>query len=295
MVNPRIRSAGRVPGEISYRMVGLFAGAFLLLIILLMSIHVVNYGERGVLTTWGKVSPDPLPEGIYFKMPVAQNIYNMDVKVQKMQGVADSASKDLQSLDTTIALNYHIDDAEATVVYKNIGTLRMIEDKVIDPGIQEACKAGTAQFTAEELITKRPLVKETIKELLGERLSHYGIILDDFSIVNFQFSSEFDVAIEHKVTAEQNALRAQWELEKYKIEQQMQIEAAKAYADAILTRAKADANATVIRAEADAEAFRLRNAELTPILVEYLQLMQWNGVLPQFMGTQAVPFINVSN
>jgi regulator of protease activity HflC (stomatin/prohibitin superfamily) len=146
--------------------------------------------------------------------------------------------------------------------------------KIIDPVIQEAVKSGMARFTAEELITKRPEVKEVIEGIMSETLNKRGIRVIDFNIVNFNFSAAFDNAIEAKVTAEQEALAAKNKLEQIKFEAQQAVESAKGRAEAIEIEAKA-----------------LRNS---PDILELRAIEKWNGVLPQVTG-ESVPFVNLNN
>ena len=246
---------------------GLAVGG-ILSFLLFTSIAIVPAGYRGVLLTFGAVTGKPLPEGIHFIIPVVQKVVNMEVRTIKYQADADSASKDLQSVTTTVALNYHLDPSKVCKIYKKLG--REYQDRVIIPAIEESVKASTAKFTAEELITKRPKVKEEISNILKERLDDYGIIVETVNIVNFRFSEEFDRAIEEKVTAEQRALTAKRLLEKVKFEAQQKIEAAKG----------------------EAEAIRIINDQLekSPYYLQWLAIQKWDGKLPLVTGN-AMPFI----
>ena len=195
----------------------------------------------------------------------------MDVKIQKDEVEAPAASKDLQTVRSVVALNYHLDPEQVATVYQEIGI--DYNSRIIAPSLQEAVKAGTAEFTAEELITKRPDVRERIKVLLTEKLTPRGIILDEFNIVEFEFSPTFNEAIEAKVTAEQDALAAQNKLERVKFEALQRIEEAKGKAQAITIESQA-----------------LRN---NPQVLQLRSLEKWDGKLPQFLGSDAIPFINI--
>ena len=157
-----------------------------------------------------------------------------------------------------------------------MGIGKEYRERIIDPALQEAVKSATALYTAEELITKRPEVKDTIKTLLVERLSQEYILVDEFSIVNFDFSPSFNQAIEAKVTAEQNALASKNKLEQVKYEAEQRIATAKGEAEAI--RIQADA----IQSQGGAEYVNLKAIE------------KWNGVLPSYMmGNGTVPFVTI--
>ena len=186
------------------------AGLFCL-ILLLNSFYTVNAGERGVLLTFGSVDPIAKQPGLGVKIPLIQNMVVMSVQTLKYEADATAASKDLQIVSAKIATNYHIVPETVPTLYTNLGVNYGVS--VIMPMEQEVTKSVTAQFTAEELITKREEVRMKIKDTLKERLAERGIIVEEVSITNFDFSKSFNDAIEYKVTMEQNALAAKNKLE----------------------------------------------------------------------------------
>lgn len=255
---------------------GLIIGVVLVLLLLLKPWVVVGPGERGVVLNFGAVQDYVLDEGLHFRVPIMQRVVMMDVKVQKTEIEAVSASADLQDVTSTVALNYHVIPDKANVVYQTIGL--NYKERIIDPAIQEVLKAVSARYSAEELITKRPAVSAEMQETLTRRLMPYNIAVDAVSIVAFRFSKVFTEAIEAKQTAEQLALKAKRDLERVKIEAEQKITAAKA----------------------EAEALRLQRANISPDLIELRRIEanlkaieKWNGVLPQVTGGGAVPFIGI--
>lgn len=263
------------PGTILFIVLSAFLFIILGGIILFGAWYTIDAGYRGVLLTFGEPSPVVSQPGFHFKVPLAQSVQKLEVRTTKIQVDADSASKDLQDVQTTIALNYHLMPESVIDLYKDIGT--SYENRVINPAIQESVKSVTARFTAEELITRRPEVRDGIKEQLSERLGKYYMLVDDFNIVNFQFSEEFDKAIEAKVTAEQLKFKADRDLERIKVE----------------------AEQKVTQAQAEAEALRLQKQEITPDLVKLrmievqrLAIEKWNGILPKVTGT-SMPLVNL--
>jgi regulator of protease activity HflC (stomatin/prohibitin superfamily) len=243
----------------------------ILLIVLFNSFQVVGAGERGVVfSKLSGVRDAQLGEGLHFKIPFIEEIIPIDVKVQKSQTDARAASKDLQNISSTIAVNFHLDPSRAHKVYQEIGV--SYKERVIDPAVQEAVKSVTAHFTAEELITRRAEVKDAVKENLSERLRRFNIIVDEFSIVNFDFSHEFNAAIEAKQTAEQSALKAKRDLDRIKIEAEQRI----------------------TQARAEAESQRLQRETLTPIMLQLRAIEKWDGKLPQVSGG-ATPFIDLNS
>ncbi|MFQ9435758.1 MAG: prohibitin family protein [Ruminococcus callidus] len=146
---------------------------------------------------------------MHLKVPFAQQIVMMNNKIQKTEIDSNGVSKDLQTVSSGVAINYHINKDDSAKIYQSIG--EGYADTVLQPAIQESMKAITAQYTAEELITKRSAVGEEIGATLAEKVQEYGILIDKFNIINFDFSEEFNAAIEQKQVAEQNKLRAETE------------------------------------------------------------------------------------
>lgn len=247
------------------------------IVLMLNPFVVIGAGERGVVLNFGAVQPTVLGEGLHFRVPIVQKIVKIDVKVHKEQVDAEAASKDLQDIRSTIAVNYHILPDKANWVYQNIGAA--FKERIIDPTVQEVVKAITAKYTAIELITQREKVRSEVRALLKERLVAYNIIVDDFSIVNFKFSQQFTQAIEAKQTAEQLAFKAQRDLERIKIEAEQKIAGARA----------------------EAEALRLQKENVTPQLIKLRQIEasikaieKWDGHLPK-INSGAIPFIDVKS
>lgn len=238
---------------------GLLIGAFLLF----NPVVIVGAGERGVIMNWGAVSDDIWGEGMHFRVPIMQDIQTMSVQTQKYSAQAASASKDLQDVNTEVTLNYHLDSLQVNKVYQTMR--KEYQERVIAPAVQESVKASTAAFTAEELITKRPLAKDEIENALRERLIGYGIFVETVSITNFQFSPEFTQSIEAKVTAEQLALKAKNDLE----------------------RIKTEAEQTVASATAEAQAIKITGDALkeNPQLIQLEWVKKWDGKTPIVMGS----------
>ncbi|HCC05306.1 TPA: HflC protein [Patescibacteria group bacterium] len=231
----------------------------------------VGAGERGVLLRFSAVTGEVKDEGLYFKIPFIETVKIVNVQIQKSEVPTGSASKDLQAVSTTIAVNYQVKSDNVANLYRELRN--DYTTRIIDPAVQESIKNATAQFTAEELITKRSDVCDLIYMNIKNKLESKGIIVHEVNIVNFDFSESFNESIEKKVTAEQDALASKNKLEQVKYEAQQKIEEAKGKAEAI-------------RIEADA----LRS---NPAVLELRALEKWNGVLPTVTGG-ATPFINVS-
>ena len=229
----------------------------------------VGAGERGIRLRFGAVK-GVVGEGLYFIIPFVEKVVIMDVKVLKEQVPASAASKDLQNVSVVIALNFHVNPEKADRIYQEVGML--YGEAIIAPALQESIKAVTARFTAEELITSREKVREETKVTLREKLQPRGLVIDDFNIVNFDFSPSFNEAIEAKVTAEQNALAAQNKLEQIKFEAEQAVVAAKGKAEALQIEGRAIAE--------------------NPQVLQGRAIEKWNGIMPQVTGG-SLPFINI--
>lgn len=238
------------------KIVAIIAAVFVLLIIIFNSFTSIDAGHTGVITTFGKVNDTVYTEGLHFKVPFVQNIIKIDNRVLKAQVDCSSASKDLQTVKSEIALNYRIQNSSSATLYKNVGL--DFQNTIVSPAIQECVKAVTAQFTAEELITERQKVGDLMRNALSEKIRPYGLNIEVFNIITFEFSEEFNNAIEAKQTAQQNALKAEQDLARIKVEAQQKVEQAKA----------------------EAEAYKLKSQEITSnmILMEYIN--KWDGKLP---------------
>ena len=232
--------------------------AVVVMVLVFGTFRIVPAGSRGVLLNFGE-AVEIRNEGLNFKIPIVQSIVKMSVQTQKYEALATAASKDLQDVRTNVALNYHLSPDSVLSTYRDLSI--DYSDRVINPAVQEVVKAVTAGFTAEELITKRPFVKDKIDMTLAERLSKYGIVVETVSITEFAFSEEFNRAIEAKVTAQQQALKAENDL----------------------TRIRVEAEQQIASAQAEAEGYRLINEQLksSPAALQAKWIEKWDGNLPQ--------------
>lgn len=251
--------------------IGLF-----ILITIFSCFTTVKSGEVGLKVRFGKIQNVQIDEGFNLKVPYIEKIVKVNIKVQKSEVDTSAASKDLQDINTKIAVNYRVEGTKASSLYKTIGN--DYDAKVLEPAIQESIKAVISKYTAEEVITKRSEVSILCMETLQEKVEKYGLIVDNFNIINFSFSAEYSKAIEDKQVAEQQVLKAQQELEKTKIEAQQKI----------------------AQAQAEAEALRVQKQEITKELLELRKIEaqlkaieKWNGQLPTYNLGDSVPFIDL--
>ena len=248
------------------------------------SVKIVDAGNRGILTHWNAVDlkNPPLDEGIHFVIPFQDEVVQMEVRTLKYDTSTRSASKDLQTVQTTVTVNYHPDTERVHFLYKEIGL--SYENRVIQPAIDETVKQVSANYNAEELITKRPLVKADIENAIRERLNQFYIDTEVISITDFEFSPLFAKAIESKVEAEQKAQKAENDLIRIEVEAR-QLEA----------QAVGLAAANIAEAQGEAEAISIINQALSnnPFYLEWLKTQAWDGRLPLVVGEGGTPFISI--
>lgn len=243
------------------------------LIILFNSITIIDAGHTGVINTLGRVSENVLQEGIHMKIPFVQRIIKMDNRIVKLEVDTEAFSKDLQTVATTLAINYRVAKDKSYAIYKNVGS--DYETILVTPAVNEVLKAITAQYTAEESVTNRSLISQGLIEQLNDKLNKNGIYVEDVNIINFDFSDAYVSAIEEKQVAEQRLLKAKTEKEE------------------AIVKAEAEAETVRIQAEAQAKANQILNKSINANLIEYEKIQKWNGELPKVTDGSAI--INFSD
>lgn len=244
----------------------------LVLIVLGGSMVVVEAGQTGVVLTFGKVSPLVLEEGIHLKIPFAQQVITVNNRIVKTEVTTEAFSKDLQTVSSVIAVNYHINKASSAEIYKQVGL--GYEDVLVMPSINEVLKAVTAKYTAQQLVSNRGEVSILLDETLNSKLNEYGIFIDDLNIINWDFSEEYITAIEAKQVAEQNLIKT-------RTEQEQALVIANTEAQKQVIAAQAEADKITLLAAANADSNRIITESLTDILIRYETLQKWDGQLPQ--------------
>ena len=274
---------GRFGGRMDRRYVyGGIVAAVVVGFFLLDPVRIVGPGSRGILMNFSSVQPGVLSPGLHMVVPVMQSVVQMDVQVQNYQNKEEAASRDLQTVHTEVATNYHIEPDDAAWVYQHIGTLPQVEARVIAPAISNAVKAATAHYDAADLIVQRDKVALEIDTLLRKALEPYRVVIDAVNITDFQFSQQFTAAIEAKQVAQQQAQQAAFTLAKVRVDAQQQV-----------LQAQAHATAQVAAAEGQAKANTMVTATLSASILQQLAIQRWNGVLPTYLGAGApMPFLN---
>lgn len=259
---------------------------------------IVDAGHVGVVKRLGAVQPDPLPEGFHLKRPFIDQVEQIDIRLMPTHAKATAASRDLQTVSTEVNVAYSLNGALAPITFQRVGNTQKVAAALVEPAIQESVKAVTAKYTAEELVTKREVVKQAIQQAienfidqtLKEKEIGNAVQLANVAITDFVFSDEFNRAIEAKVKAEQEALRA-------KNEKLMRVTQAEATAAERELAADAEAYSTEVESKARAEAIR-REAEAlreSPEIIRLRAIEKWDGILPRIQGSNVLPFLNLGS
>lgn len=231
---------------------------FIVLIILFASsFRTIKSGEVGLRVRYGKIIDSSLTEGVNWKIPFIEKIVKVNIKVQKTELDTEASTKDLQIINTTIAVNYRVDVKKASSLYKTVGN--KYEETILQPAIKESVKNAIAQFNAEEITTNRSTVSASCLETIQEKVKKYGIVIEDFNLTNFTFSQEYTKAIEEKQVAQQN-----------------------------LEKAKLEAEKKITEAQATADANKLLEQTLTDKILKQKFIDKWNGELPKVTNGDSI-------
>jgi regulator of protease activity HflC (stomatin/prohibitin superfamily) len=230
------------------------------------SFYTVESGTRKIVLSAGEAT-SVATEGVNFKIPFYQKVRDVNIKTHKVAQHGNAASKDLQIVSSTISVNYHYDSSKLIEIFKTTGF--DIDESIIAPRIQETLKSVAAKYSAEGLITNREKAKTDIDAILKEDLGRYHLIVEDIQLTEFNFSEEFNNAIESKQTEVQKTLKA----------------------DNILQRTKIEADSRIAQARGEAEAIRIQaQAIQSQGGAEYVSLKwieKWDGVAPEFVAGDA--------
>lgn len=253
----------------------------LIVFIAYLPFTVIDAGHRGVVTSFGQVQEEILGEGFHWYNSFTSDVHEIRVQTTsiKLDGKTglSAASKDLQEVTIAVVVNYHPNPSKVNAIFQQYG--ECYEANIVEPIVREVVKNASAQFTAEELVTRRAEFAERVNTDLANRFAEKMMIFERSNIVNIDFSDSFNKAIEAKVTAEQESLAEKNKLEKVKYEAQQQIETAKAQAETIRIQAEA------VNKQGGADYVKLKAIE------------KWDGRLPQYqLGQGAVtPFVDLGS
>jgi regulator of protease activity HflC (stomatin/prohibitin superfamily) len=262
------------------RSIGIGILLFIVFIILWGTFVIVPAGHRGVVLWWGSVEKRIMGEGLNFKVPIAEGVIKVDVRVQPHPfKEIDAASKEYQMVKLTGMMNFHIDPSFVNDLYQKVGL--DFANKVIDPAFNDFVKEVVPIYLITEILPKREDIRKRAMAKLGDNLARYHIIVDDIYFANIRFSPEYEKAVEAKQVAQQQVETQRQVLAQREIEAQQKVATAKGEAESIL-----------VVAQGQAKANDALSRSISPILVQYKGIERWNGILPQVSGG-AMPFIDL--
>ena len=244
---------------------------FFVLLVVFSSFYTVKSTERGVLSTFGRIQDRVIGDGLHFKIPFVQTVKHVNIQQKKFDGKENSYTRDVQTSEVDYTINYDLVKDNVAKLMKNVG--EDYHNRIVVPYVRSALKESFGNFAATHIVENRDKVRRQIEDKLRETLSKEYFTNIHFQLVNIDFDDQFETAIKEKQVAEQNALKAK----------------------NVTVQIEEQAKQTRIKAEAEAEAMRIKATALerNQKLVEYEAVQKWNGELPQYMGSGAVPFLNL--
>lgn len=245
--------------------------ALVVVITVFSSFYTIKSTERGVLSTFGKISPGVIDDGLHVKIPFIQTVKKVNVQQKKFDGKENSYTRDVQTSEVQYTINYELVRENVNNLIKNVGD--DYHNRIVVPFIRSAMKEAFGNFAATEIVENRDAVRREIESTLRRTLDSNYFLNIQFQLVDIDFDDDFENAIKEKQVAEQQALKAK----------------------NVTIQIEEQAKQTKIRAEADAEAIRIKAKALesNPKLVEYEAVQKWDGKMPQYMMGNSLPLINL--
>lgn len=237
----------------------------LLLAIVPPSFHTVEAGEIAVVKHLGEATA-VRTAGTHFDFWVTETYIVYDAKVQNMEISAKAYSKDAQTMDIAMTVQYQIDETQAIKIANQYGSIDILANRLESIAIEKA-KSTLSSYSAMQIIETRstisPLVENAIKSAVTEE---YCVNIVAVVLTNIDFSDAFEQTVEDKMIAEQEKLKAEYEKETAIINAQKELEVAKLAAQAKIEEAKADAQAVIEAATAEARSIKLKSIEVARAL-----------------------------
>ena len=222
---------------------------------------IVDAGETGVPSLFGKVKADELSSGFHVKNPFVKvtkmNIRTQEYTMSVTQGEGKRVGNDTiaaltkegLSVDLDVTVLYHLIEEKASDVYKNVNV--DYEEVIIRPQIRTAIREVVAEYSAKDIYSqKRQEVSEKILQSLKDTVEVRGILVEEVLLRNVVLPANLANSIQEKLQAEQEAQRY----------------------DFLLEREKKEAERKRLEAEGQRDAQQIINQSLTPRYLEYLYI-----------------------
>jgi len=253
---------------------GLVVVVLVLIVLMPLSIVVIDAGETGIYSLFGKVKDQELTSGLHFKNPFAK-ITKITIRTEEYTMSGVSAEGKVKGMDSIVALTkeglevslditvlYRLDQEKASDIYREMGL--NYEDKIIRPIIRSSIRGVIAQYDAKVIYSeKRSEIGANISEDLHTQLAKRGIIMEEFLLRNVVLPMNLQKSIEEKLQAEQESEKM----------------------DFVLTKETKEKERKIIEAEGQKESQAIINQSLTPSYLNYLYIKN----LQERKGTIYVP------
>lgn len=227
--------------------------------LLMNSFFTINTGERAVVLRLGKLTGVE-GEGLHMKVPFIDEIHKLSIRDRNLTLKTEVSSSDIQTISVEVGLVYALNPAQVGSIYQTYGN--KIEETLVRPTLSEKVNAIIAEYPIEAFVEKRAEISNRIQSTFANQVEGNGILVKTLLITNHDFSDEFNKAIEDKKIAEQGALAAKFTLERMKLE---------------------------------AEAQMIKQASLSPLVIQEMAINKWDGKLPTYMAGDKLPFFTVNS
>ena len=274
---------------------GLGLGSLVVLAMILGGWYTVEQGDRALVLRFGKVI-DVTEPGLHFKVPMMDGIVKISVRTRKMTEKLAVYSKDIQSAEISMSINYALLPGNVSDIYTRFG--RDYETRVITPQIMSKAKDVFGQYNAVEIVQSREKLTARVVDELRTQFETTGIKVESVQIENIDFSDEYERSVEERMKAEVEVQRVRQNLEREKLSADMVRTKAKGEADARVMAAESEARAISLRGAAEAEAIKAKSAALSenPAYVKLIEAERWDGALPKtIIPTATMPILDVTS
>lgn len=243
-------------------------------ILLLTSFYNVDTGQVGIVKRFGKVIAIK-EEGLNFKAPLIDKVYKMNVREQTLKfsyegdnndAPAISAStKDMQTVLVSVTVSDIVSDPMK--LYRAF-TGNHVRSMMV-PRVKDAVQSQVARYTIEEFIAKRDQLSKDIYNDLENTFAGYGVTLTNVSIIDHDFSDDYEKAVEAKKIAEQQVEEERQKQQKLIVEQENKVKLAEL---------------EVEKKKLEAEANKIVTDSLSKEILQKQMIEKWDGKLPYVTG-----------
>ena len=288
--------------QVQARALGSFA-TFVVIVLLLAAISncfsIVQPGNVGVVFNRWSGGLKAVGQGIVWRIPwltqvqsypVALRTYTMVARLGEGSMASDDSidlpTREGQHIRQDISVTYNTSQEKAADVFRSFrgADIEEIESTFIRRTIITVAQNAAGQMALTDLISnQRGELQDQIQEHLGVEMNKMGFVVDKVNLGASHLPQAIEAQMQQKMAAQQQAQQAEYELQRQQT-----------LAKAKVAEAEGDAQSTLVKAKAQAEANQLLQQTLTPMLIQSKAIDRWSGILPQYSGGGAVPFINMN-